>query len=253
MEQEVALRGRATKGVVRIGDTVRRPIKARAPFVHELLRHLERGGFSGVPRFLGIDATGQEVLSFLPGTLPVELGHFSDAQLMGAARLLRQLHDATVDCPLRDGHEVVCHGDASPCNCVFVDGAPTAFIDFDDAYPGSRLEDVGYAAWLWIDIGNDDLAADLQGQRIADFFQCYGLDAAEAVRSIVFAHVALAGRTTSAGVREWSNNCRAWVERNRNTLSEAIAARLNNRQRMMRVHRRTRGLKRTQRFPAAAD
>ena len=40
MDQEVALiGGRATEGVVRIGDTVRRPIKARAPFVHELLRH----------------------------------------------------------------------------------------------------------------------------------------------------------------------------------------------------------------------
>ena len=81
-----------------------------------------------------------------------------------------ELHDATLDCPLRNTHEIVCHGDASPCNCVFVDGMPTAFIDFDDAHAGSRLDDLGYAAWLWIDIGNDDLSVDHQGQRMADFF-----------------------------------------------------------------------------------
>jgi len=144
---------------------------------------------------------------------------------MGASRLLRQLHDATVDCALRDGHEIVCHGDASPCNCVLVDGVPTAFIDFDDAHPGSRLEDVGYAAWLWIDIGNDDLAADPQGRRVADFFHGYGLDAAAAVDSIVLAQVALARRTDSASVREWADNCRAWVESNRTELSRAIATR----------------------------
>jgi hypothetical protein len=36
--------------------------------------------------------------------------------------------------------------------------------------------------------------------------------------------VALAQRTDVAGVREWSNNCRVWVERNRTRLLGAIAA-----------------------------
>ena len=94
MERAIALTGgRTTTGVVRIGNTVHRPISARAP----------------------------------------ELGDFSDSQLVAAACLLRQLHDETLDCPLRKTHEIVCHGDASPCNCVFVDGMPTAFIDFDNA------------------------------------------------------------------------------------------------------------------------
>jgi Ser/Thr protein kinase RdoA (MazF antagonist) len=168
------------------------------------------------------------VLSFLPGSVPSELGHFSDAQLMSAARVLRQFHDATADCPLREGHEVVCHGDASPCNCVFVDGVPTAFIDFDDAHPGSRLDDVGYAAWLWIDIGNGDHDVDLQGRRVADFFRWYGLDPADAIPSIVRAQTALAERTDSAGVREWSNSCRAWVEHNKVALAAAIAMRADD-------------------------
>ena len=103
MERAIALTGgRTTTGVVRIGNTVHRPISARAP----------------------------------------ELGDFSDSQLVAAACLLRQLHDETLDCPLRKTHEIACHGDASPCNCVFVDGMPTAFIDFDNAHAGSRLDDL---------------------------------------------------------------------------------------------------------------
>ena len=104
---------------------------------------------------------------------------------------------------------------------------PTAFIDFDAAHPGSRLEDLGYAAWLWIDIGNDELSPDLQGQRVADFFSSYGVDGADALSSIILAQVTFAGRLTLDGVREWSHDCRAWVQRNRDKLSSAIASRSN--------------------------
>jgi hypothetical protein len=222
---EILLRGgRTTAGVVRIGDTVRRPLKPQATFVHGLLKHLEARGFDGAPRFLGIDGAGRETLSFIAGSVPPELGAFSDGQVAAAARLLRQLHDATLDGPLRDGHEVVCHGDTSPCNCVFVEGTPVAFIDFDTAHPGSRLEDLGYAAWLWIDIGNDEWSADLQGRRLAAFFRSYGMDGGLAIDSIIAAQTALSARTNSPGVREWAGACRAWVEENREALTSAIAA-----------------------------
>lgn len=228
MEHEIPLNGgRTTTGVVRIGYTVRRPMNGRGSFVHELLLHLERRGFNCAPRFQGIDDEGREILTFIPGLVPSELGHFADAQLASAAQLLRQFHDATLDCPLRNGHEIICHGDASPCNCVFVDEIPRALIDFDAAHPGSRLEDVGYAAWLWIDIGNDELSPDLQGQRLADFYSSYGINSVDALSSIIAAQVALAERATLPGVREWSNNCRLWVERNRDNLSSSIAARSN--------------------------
>jgi len=229
MEPKIALTGgRTTTGVVRIGSTVHRPIGARAAFVHELLRHLGAREFDGAPRFLGVDNLGREVLSFVPGYVPRELGDFSDSQLVAAACVLRKLHDATLDCPLRNTHEIVCHGDASPCNCVFVDGMPAAFIDFDNAHAGSRLDDLGYAAWLWIDIGNQDLSIERQGQRVADFFRTYGLDTDGAIPSIITAQLALAARTDSANVRAWSDSCRKWVEGNRDKLSTAIAARSDN-------------------------
>jgi hypothetical protein len=36
--------GFSTAGVVRIGDTVHRPMKKDSPFVHDVLRYLERHG-----------------------------------------------------------------------------------------------------------------------------------------------------------------------------------------------------------------
>ncbi len=58
--------GSMTPGVVRIGDTIRRPVGRWTPAVHALLRHLEDTGFEGVPRVLGIDEAGREVLTYLP-------------------------------------------------------------------------------------------------------------------------------------------------------------------------------------------
>jgi aminoglycoside phosphotransferase len=224
MTEEIRLPGgRTTAGVVQVGDTVRRPLSTQAAFVHALLSYLERRGFSGAPRFLGLDGEGRESLSFVPGVVPSELGAFSDVQVDAAARLLRGLHDATVDCPLRGGSEVVCHGDASPCNCVFADWMPVAFIDFDNAHPGSRVDDVGYAAWLWLDVGNDDLSAELQGTRVDAFFRSYGMDSGCAIDAIVDAQRALSERTTMSGVREWADACRAWVERNRDALLAGVA------------------------------
>ena len=50
------LGGDMTEGVVRVGRTVRRPVRPHTAAVHGLLRHLEAAGFDGAPRVLGIDA-----------------------------------------------------------------------------------------------------------------------------------------------------------------------------------------------------
>jgi hypothetical protein len=66
--EEIALAGGfGTPGVVRVGATVRRPPGENAAFVHALLRHLERVGFTGAPRLLGLDEAGREILTFVEG------------------------------------------------------------------------------------------------------------------------------------------------------------------------------------------
>ncbi|GAA3106039.1 hypothetical protein GCM10020001_024770 [Nonomuraea salmonea] len=98
--------GDVTDGVVRVGDTVRRPASTSTPAVHALLRHLEAAGFDGAPRVLGFDGFGREVLTFLPGTTGLRLESVSDEALAGLAELVRRFHDATVGFPLTmDGWE----------------------------------------------------------------------------------------------------------------------------------------------------
>jgi aminoglycoside phosphotransferase (APT) family kinase protein len=209
--------GRQTSGVVRIGDTVRRRRSPHPDLVGRLLQHLESRGFAGAPRYLGIDAAGREVFTYLPGEVPSDLGAMSGLQLTQAARLLRAWHDATSDFDGLEGHEVVCHGDASPCNCVFADGVPYAFIDFDDAHPGDRLQDLGYAAWLWLDIGNEELAADLQRERLYRFFADYGLSsAANPIRAVTAAQARHVSHSSlPVAVRQWSQACWDWTRRQR--------------------------------------
>ena len=49
----------------------------------------------------------------------------------------------------------VCHNDLSPCNFVFRDEHPIAVIDWDAAAFGHPLDDLAYAVWMWLDIGNE--------------------------------------------------------------------------------------------------
>lgn len=141
--------GRITHGVVRIGDTVRRPTSAASPFVASLLNLLESRGFTGAPRYLGRDQEGRDTFSYVPGWVPAKFRPWTDAQVAAAGALARAMHDATRGSDLARQHQVVCHHDLGPNNAVFQDEMPVAFIDFDMATPGSPLEDVGYMAWVW--------------------------------------------------------------------------------------------------------
>ncbi|TDD26992.1 aminoglycoside phosphotransferase family protein [Kribbella turkmenica] len=138
--------GRLTKGVVRVGDTVRRPA---SPFTGDLLKLLEERGLHIVPRHLGQDEEGRDILTYLDGWVPTKFQPWADEQVAAAGRLLRAFHDTTRGSRLAGHREVVCHHDPGPNNFVFRDGQPVAMIDFDLAEPGDALEDIGYAAWTW--------------------------------------------------------------------------------------------------------
>jgi hypothetical protein len=168
-QEETPLAGGNLSAVVRVGDTVRRPLRPWSAAVHGLLRHLEARGFAGAPRFLGIDERGREILSFLAGEVgayPLPAFMWSDAALAGAARLLRRLHDATLGYAAPEGvawqfaypdptrHEVICHNDMAPYNTVFRDEVPRALIDFDTAGPGPRIWDLAYAAYTFVPLAS---------------------------------------------------------------------------------------------------
>jgi len=169
--------GWVTSGVVQVGKTVRRPPGSNAPFVHRLLEYLDAAGFEAAPRFLGYDDRGREVLTFIAGDAPSDCrtAVWSDNQLEAAARLLRRFHDVTAGSELAAGAEVVRHNDFGPWNLVWRDGLPVGVIDYDNAAPGARLDDLGYAVWKFLNLGLIELPVGEQRRRAGVFTTAYGV------------------------------------------------------------------------------
>ncbi len=163
--------GDVTEGVVRAGDTVRRPVGPHSPLVHALLRHLESVGFAGAPRFLGIDRSGREVLSYIDGEVagrPRPPWIADEDRLASVGRLVRAYDDAAASFTPPPGAppgaqpaelpgippapayppELIGHVDITPENVVFRDGSAYALIDFDLAKPATRADEM-FNALLW--------------------------------------------------------------------------------------------------------
>jgi hypothetical protein len=208
---EVPLEGGvANRGlVVRVGDTVRRPQRRTSPATHALLEHLERCGFEGAPRFLGVDDHNREVLSYVHGDAvipPYPAWALTDDALRSVARLLRRYHEAVAGLdpspyrwpgspPDPYAGTLVSHNDPNPHNIVFRDGQAVAFIDFDLASPGSAVWDVAAAARLWSPLRHDDDISDSRRGHSLSRFRLFvdtygwqGLSGAELVNAVRVNH-----------------------------------------------------------------
>jgi hypothetical protein len=164
--------GDVTEGVVRAGDTVRRPVGPHSPLVHALLAHLELAGFEGAPRFLGIDGSGREVLSYIDGEVagrPRPPWIADETRLASVGRLVRAYDDAAASfasppdalpdtlpddppgIPPAPAYppELIGHVDITPENVVFRDGRAHALIDFDLAKPATRADEMLNAMLWW--------------------------------------------------------------------------------------------------------
>ena len=159
------LAGGNSNAVERIGDTVHRMPGPWTPAVHRLLLALHFAGIDGVPKPLGFDAQGREILTYLDGdtgNYPLPGWLWSAAIVDEAGGLLRRIHDASVPLlaqdlvwatPARQPAEVVCHNDVAPYNMAFEQGRLVGLFDFDTAAPGPRIWDLAYLAYRLAPLG----------------------------------------------------------------------------------------------------
>jgi hypothetical protein len=183
--------------VLRVGDTVRRPVGEHSPAVSLLLEHLAAGGFPA-PVPSGRDEEGRETFEWIEGSVPVPpypAWSLTDEALTSVGKLLRRYHDAVhsfappLDLPWSDeladpcNGPIVCHNDVCPENVVFRNGEAIALLDFDLAAPGRPVWDLAHTARMWIPLRPPELAGERSHldlfHRLAVLAAGYGLDSRE--------------------------------------------------------------------------
>lgn len=178
--------GNVTTGLVRVGDTVRRPAGPQTPAVHALLEHLSDVGYAHSPRSLGLDDRGRHVLEHVPGRVAHGVGPDIPLDPLAVGRVVRELHDALDGweppagavwvCPIpADGADLVIHNDLAPWNVVVGPDGHLTIIDWDGCAPGTRLWDLTYTAHAVAPLapGADAAVALPRVRALADG---YGLD-----------------------------------------------------------------------------
>lgn len=224
--EEPLVGGNAGADVVRVGETVRRLARPWSTSVDALLTFFGERGVNGVPRALGYDERGRQVLSYVHGYVDPDPSDLDVASVFQVGQLIRRLHDAAAEFPPLDGatgnvlitpdrEELICHHDLAPWNLVRGETQLT-FIDWDGAGPGSRLWDVSYAAHGFVPLsprsGLDDVSS---AQRLAALVDGYGLDGAHRVDLVaklgprVRSMYDFLQRSHDGGVQPWA---RLWLE-----------------------------------------
>lgn len=210
-------------GPVRIGDTVRRPARPWTPAVHAVLRHLEKVGFAGAPRVLGIDEQNREILTHIPGVDGRTAGCSNDANLIRVARMIRECHDALADFvppagiiwrpePAAPPGGLICHNDLGPANTIYKAGRPRAFIDWDLAIPSTVEWELSYAVRTFVPLYPDTecvrfgYGVEPRGRRLRLFCDAYGL--ADRSRLLPTVERRLAGENTPFAAK-----CRDFLQR----------------------------------------
>jgi hypothetical protein len=176
--------GNVADSVVRVGETVRKPVTSATSSVEALLEHLFEVGFRGAPRTLGRDEKGRHVLEYVPGATQQPFSYTSE-ELGRVGSLIREFHEAAKSfvppagaqwrVVIRpDSEELICHHDLAPWNLVRGEER-WVFIDWDGSGPGSVLWDVAYAAQSFVPLIHGGEPA-IDASRLRSFVDGYGLD-----------------------------------------------------------------------------
>lgn len=210
LENYEKLSGGNLSNVYKHNENVLREQKYWSSTIHRVLQHLEKVQFTSCPRFLGIDQSGMEVLSFVPGECIDNYPFTNDENkqlliIKKLAEMIRKYHDSTLSFDRSQSDkwmfsykgtlekEVICHNDIAPYNTTFVNDMPYGMIDFDTCCPAPRIWDIVYVLYRFVPFSQKlydiekkeyrcyDASKDKEFRKkcIKVFFDAYGMECPE--------------------------------------------------------------------------
>jgi len=190
---EERLPGGNLGGAVRIGDTVRRAAGPWTPAVHAFLSYLAPR-LPHVPRVLGFDGQGREVLEYLPGrVVDVDIELLTLGQIASVVAWTSAFHRAVAGFwhpgpwryfPIAEA-TLIGHNDIAPYNVCFDGDEVAGVFDWDLSGPTTPLAELAFIAWncvpLWRDIGP---ATAAQRLRVIATAYAGGIDARRILHAV---------------------------------------------------------------------
>lgn len=144
--------GRSHREVFKKGQFLFKEKDEKSELIVSFLKSLEHSNFTKFGRLVKED-TKYLIYEYIEGFVPDNIGRTNDNHLYEAIKILREYHDSVSK--LSNNKELLmCHGDLTPNNMVFVEGKPIAIIDWDSIYMGHKYEDLAYVIMTWLDIAD---------------------------------------------------------------------------------------------------
>jgi hypothetical protein len=169
-------------GATRIGGAVHRATGPWTPAVHALLRYLD-GRVPHIPRVLGFDGEGREVLTYLPGhVVDNEAVGLTPGQITSLVAWTRDFHRAvagfTHPGPWRyfpiEAPTLIGHNDIAPYNACFAGDEVVGVFDWDMSGPATPLSELAFIAWNCVPLWRETAPPGHAAERVALIAEAYG-------------------------------------------------------------------------------